>query len=68
MILDFTIMLGDHEVIVNVSKLESGKYWTTVRELNVDKKAILDIDATFDSYCCAMRFAKQYVQEFMNEL
>ena len=68
MILDFSIKLGDHDVMVNVSDLECGKFWTSIRELDCDKKAIVDIDATFVSKYSAVKFAKEYVAYYMNEL
>ncbi len=68
MILDFSVMLGDDEVMVQVSKLECGKFWTIVRELDHEKKSIVDIDSTFVSKYSAIKFAKQYVEEYMNEL
>lgn len=68
MILDFSVKLGDHEVTVNVSELESGKFWVTVRELDHEKKAILDIDCTFVSKYSAVEFAIRYVREYISEL
>lgn len=68
MILDFTVKLGGHKVMVNVSALECGKYRVAVQELDVDKKSIVDIDSTFISRYTAMQFAKKYVQEYLNEL
>lgn len=68
MILDFSIKLGDHKVMVSVSELECGKFWATIRELDLDNRAIVDIDSTFISKRSAINFAKRYVEEYMSEL
>ena len=68
MILDFSAKLGDNDVMVKVYGLECDKYWTIVRELDHEKKLVLYIHSTFVSKCSAIKFAKQYVEEYMNEL
>ena len=67
MILDFSVMLGDHEVMVNVEELSNGNFSAIVRELDYHKSPIVDIEATFVSKHAAFVFAKQYVEKYVNE-